>query len=146
MMHERDADRLRDALEPLLPAGLEVTSVPWSHDGPKAEWIVTVWEDDDVLFDVFNVGRGFVCRKVGRGPEVGTKAYDPAGIIRNVEAARRVPTAHLANTRGRPVCGVKGTAAIAPETAGVTCERCRRTDTFDARQTAEAFTQRQVTS
>jgi hypothetical protein len=88
MMHQKDADRLAGALEPLLPPGMEVTSVPWHNEGPRDEWIVTVWDEDGVvLFDVFNVGRGFVCRKVGRGPEVGTKAYDPAGIIRNVHTA-----------------------------------------------------------
>lgn len=90
MMHERDADRLRDVLEPMVPNGMEVTSVPWHEpsERPKTEWIVTVWDaDGEPLFDVFNVGRGFVCRKVGRGAEVGTKAYDPAGIVRNVQTA-----------------------------------------------------------
>ena len=87
MMRERDADRLRDAVEPLLPDRMEVTSVPWSEH-PKSEWIITVWDaDGEPVFDVFNVGRGFICRKVGRGAEVGTKAYDPAGIVRNIHAA-----------------------------------------------------------
>lgn len=86
MMRQHDADYLAGVLEPLLPHH-EVTAVPWHNDGPKDEWIVTVWYHDEVLFDVFNVGRGFVCRKAGRGPEVGSKAYTPDGIVANVVRA-----------------------------------------------------------
>lgn len=90
-MNKADADVLRNALEPLLP-DYEVTSVPWSNESPKAEWIVTVWEDDEVLLDLFGFGRypnmEYVARRVGRGREV-FRAKSPEAIATAVKEGAR---------------------------------------------------------
>lgn len=103
MMHTRTATALAERVEPLLPEDHEATAAPWS-DHPKSEWIVTVWRDGVVLFDVFEVGQGqYVARKVGRGAEVGrpTDAESIAALVTDddrVHSRRHTPL----DSTGRP--------------------------------------------
>lgn len=75
MLTQRQADSLRDHVQPAVP-GLEVSSVPWS-DRPKSPWIITVWDTDGVpLFDVFEADGRYVLRKIGRGAVIAETGFD----------------------------------------------------------------------
>lgn len=91
MMQRSDADALAATLEPLLP-DYEVTAVPWGqNDSPKAEHIVTIWVDDEVLVDIFGYGRNtfqYVARKAARGAEV-FRAYSAEGIAMAIKEGAR---------------------------------------------------------
>ena len=93
-MIQYQAEHLRDELEPLLPE-FEVTAVPWHNEGPKDEWIVTVWADSEggfgeALLDIFGARSWgaeptFVLRKIGRGRVLG-RTGSVAGIPALVRA------------------------------------------------------------
>jgi hypothetical protein len=84
MMNMHSADHLREELEPLLPDN-EITSVPWKSE--NGEWIVTVWDDGEVLVDIFDLGNGeYMLRKLGLGREVGrvTVVEDIPTLVKSV--------------------------------------------------------------